>query len=187
MSTQDTALMVIDVQVGVVEEAHRRDEVLTTINQLLEQARKSGTPVIYVQHEDPSGSGYDLEVGMPTWQIHPAIAPHEGETIIHKQASDSFHATTLQEILNAHGIKHLIVTGAQTNWCVNATVCRAIYLGYDVTLVSDAHTTTDCETLTAPQIIEFYNELLDGYAVDKHAISVKHSHEICLNELSRSA
>jgi nicotinamidase-related amidase len=176
MSSTDTALVVIDVQIGLMEEVYQSDEVLATINQLVEQARRSGTPVIYVQHDGPKGDS--LEAGTPTWHIHPAIAPREGEAIVRKRTSDSFHATRLQEVLAERGIKHLIVTGGQTNWCVNATVCRAIYVGYDVTLVSDAHTTSDCETLTAPQVIAFYNELLDGYHVEGHAIRVKPSNEI---------
>lgn len=177
MSTTDTALVVIDVQIGLMEEVHGSVEVLATINQLLEQARRSRTPVIYVQHDGPKGD--NLEAGTPTWHIHPAIAPHEGEVIVNKRASDAFHATRLQEVLAERGIKHLVVTGAQTNWCVNATVCRAIYVGYDVTLVSDAHTTSACETLTAPQIIVYYNELLDGYGVEGHKIRVKPSSEVC--------
>ncbi|MGH2507925.1 MAG: cysteine hydrolase family protein [Ktedonobacteraceae bacterium] len=176
MSTADTALVIIDVQVGLMKEAYRRDEVLDTIQQLSEQARGSGIPVVYVQHDGPKGD--ELEAGKPTWYIHPAIAPHEGEVVVHKRASDAFHVTRLQEELAARGIKHLIVMGGQTDWCVNATVCRAIYVGYDVTLVSDAHTTYDCETLTAPQVIAFYNELLDGYTVDGHTICVKPSSEI---------
>ena len=175
MST-DTALVVIDVQIGLIEEAYHRDEILDTINQLLARARGNGTPVMYVQHDGPTGHG--LEKGTDRWQIHPAIAPREGEAIVHKETSDSFHKTRFQAELDARGIKHLVVTGGQTDWCVNASVCRAIYLGYNVTLVSDAHTTYDCETLSAPQIIAFYNELLDGYEVDEHEIRVKPASEI---------
>lgn len=176
MSKADTALVVIDVQVNLMEEVYRPAEMLATINQLLEQARGSDTPVIYVQHDGPPGDG--LEAGTPGWHIHPAIAPREGEPIVRKHASDAFHATNLQKELEARGIKHLIVMGSQTNWCVNATACRAIYAGYNVTLVSDAHSTCDCETLTAPQIIDFYNELLDGYDVEGRNIRVKSSREI---------
>ncbi|MEO7020024.1 MAG: cysteine hydrolase family protein [Ktedonobacteraceae bacterium] len=180
MSTTDTALVVIDVQIGLIDEAYHRDEVLATISQLLERARSSGTPVMYVQHDGPKGHG--LEVGTPRWHIHPAIAPREGEAIVHKRESDAFHATCFQEELETRGIKHLIVTGGQTDWCVNATACRAIYVGYDVTLVSDAHTTYDYETLTAPQVIAFYNELLDGYDVEGRKIRVKPSSEIRFGE-----
>lgn len=174
--SEQTALVVIDVQIGLIEGAYRRDEVLSTIANLLESARSSDTPVIYVQHDGPKGHG--LEKGTPSWEIHPTIAPREGEIVVHKEASDSFHATRLQDVLEQRGIKHLVVTGGQTDWCVNATICRSIYLGYDATLVSDAHTTYDCDTLTAPQVVAFYNELLDGYEVDGHEIRVKASGDI---------
>ena len=75
MST-DTALVVIDVQVGLIEEAYRCNEVLASINILLSKARATGTPVIYIQHDEPKG--YQLEVGTPAWEIHPAIAPQKG-------------------------------------------------------------------------------------------------------------
>lgn len=176
MSKTDTALVVIDVQVGLMEEVYQPNEMLATINQLLKQARESDIPVIYVQHDGSPGDS--LAVGAPGWHIHPAIAPCEGEPIVRKRASDAFHETSLHKELEARGIKHLIVTGAQTNWCVNATASRAIYVGYDVTLVSDAHSTCDSETLSAPQIIDFYNELLNGYNVEGRNIRVKASNEI---------
>src|SRR5260370_35721728 len=111
MNTQ-TALVVIDVQIGLIDGAYHRDEILGTITTLLERARNNGTSVIYVQHDGPKGHG--LEKGTPRWQIHPAIAPREGETGVHKEASDGFHSTRLQEVLEARGSKHLVVTGGQT-------------------------------------------------------------------------
>lgn len=175
MSTS-TALVVIDVQVGLMEEAYRRDETLRTINRLLERARESGTPVIYVQHDGPKGHG--LEAGTPDWHIHPTIAPRADEPVVNKTASDSFHQTRLQAELEARGIKHLVIMGGQTDYCVNATACRALYVGYDVTLVSDAHTTYDNGTLTAPQIIAYFNEALNGYEVDGHELHVRAADEV---------
>lgn len=177
MST-DMALVVIDVQVGLIEEAYQRDEILSTISALLKRARDNGTPVIYVQHDGPRGDS--LEAGTPTWHIHPTIAPRADELVVRKSASDSFHKTRLQIELEARGIKHLVITGGQTDYCVNATACRALYVGYDVTLVSDAHTTYDNDTLTAPQIIAFFNEALAGYEVDGHKLLVKTAREVDL-------
>ena len=138
----DTALVVIDAQMGVVGEAYHHDEVLDKINLLLDRARTSGTPVIYVQHIDPW-----MEQGTSLWQIHSKVAPHEGEPAIQKKSPDSFHETRLKAELEARSIKRLVITGGQTQFCVDTTVRRAVAQGYDVLLASDAHTTEDSETL----------------------------------------
>ena len=169
--SKDTAFLVIDVQVGLIEPAYQGQEVLEHINTLLTKARTTQTPVIYVQHDGPPGHG--LAVGTLSWQIHPAIAPQIGEIIVHKQASDSFHNTTLRAELDKHGIKHMVVAGGQTEYCVDTTVRRATTCGYDVTLVGDAHTTNDADTLSAAQIIAFYNETLNGYSTGPYTILVK--------------
>ena len=174
--TNNTALVIIDVQKNLIGEAYQRDEVLAHINTLLAKARATGTPVIYVQHDGPKGHG--LEVGTDGWQISPVIAPQEGEPIVHKRASDAFYATSLQQELHERHIHHLIVAGGQTEYCVDTTVRRATTNGYDVTLVGDAHTTFDCDTLTAAQIIAFYNETLNGFRTDTCAIIVKPTQEI---------
>jgi nicotinamidase-related amidase len=175
MST-DTALVVIDVQMGVVGEAYHRDEVLSKINLLLDRARSSGTPVIYVQHNGPKGD--ELEPGALKWPIHPAIAPHEGEPVVQKESPDSFHETHLQEELEARGIKRLIITGGQTQICVDTTVRRAVAQGYDVLLASDAHTTEDSATLPAEKIVAFYNETLNGFWAGEHVVRVRPADEI---------
>jgi len=174
--TNDTALVIIDVQTGLIDEAYQRDEVLEHINTLLAKARAAGTPVIYVQHDGPRGHG--LEVGTDRWQISPAIAPQAGEPIVHKRASDAFHATSLKQELDRRRIRHLVVVGGQTEYCVDTTIRRATTCGYDITLAGDAHTTYDGDTLTAAQIIAFLNETLDGFRTDTSAIIVKPTREI---------
>lgn len=175
MST-DTALVVIDVQVGLIEDAYRRDAVLDAINTLLEKARATHTPVIYVQHDGPKGDG--LEVNTPPWHIHPAIAPHEGEPVVNKRASDSFYDTSLQKTLKERGIKNLVVVGGQTEYCVDTTIRRATTLGYNVMLVGDAHTTYDNDILTASQIIAHTNDTLNGFRTDENKITVKPTSDI---------
>lgn len=180
MAMQRKALVIIDVQAGIIEgfHAYRRSEVLDQINKLLSKARTSNTPVIYVQHDGEAG--HPLEVGTEGWQIHPDIKPHEEDLIIRKRASDSFFETTLQHELERRGIEHLIVTGCMTEYCVDTTSRRAVSLGYDVTLVSDAHTTIDNKLLTAAQIIAHHNALLDGFDAGPHSINVKPTDEVNL-------
>lgn len=177
MST-DTALMIIDVQVGLIEPSYCSAEVLKNINTLLERAHSTHAPVVYIQHDGPQGHG--LEVGTAAWKIHPAIAPKEGDAVIHKRASDSFHQTTLQRELERQGIKHLVVVGGQTEYCVDTTCRRATSLGYNVTLVGDAHTTVDYDeaVLGAAQRIDYHNEVLNGFGTDDGEILVKKTDDI---------
>jgi nicotinamidase-related amidase len=178
MST-NTALLVIDVQVGLVEgaePAYRGAEMLANINSLLTMARTAGTPVIFVQHDGSEGGR--LAVGSPGWQIHPAIAPVGGEAIVRKRASDSFHETTLQRELESQSIKRLVITGMKTEYCVDTTSRRAISMGFDVVLVGDAHATTDSEALPASQIITHHNHTLDGFGTDDHEIAVQSTGEV---------
>jgi nicotinamidase-related amidase len=162
----DTALLVIDVQAGMFAEAeqpYQGEQLLANINHLIDQARASQTPIIYVQHGGPAGDS--LEPGTSGWAIHPAIAPTENDTIVQKRFPDSFQETTLQSELTAHGITKLIVAGMQTEFCVDTTCRRAFSLGYDVTLVQDAHSTWNTKRMTAEQIVDHHNRVLgDGFA-----------------------
>lgn len=169
----DTAVLIIDVQVGLVEgfNAYRGDEVLEHINLIRSNARAVDIPIIYIQHDGEKG--HPLEAGSEGWRIHPEINPLEGDLVIRKRASDSFFETTLQRELEARGIKCLIITGCMTEYCVDTTARRAVSLGYDVTLVSDAHTTIDNKLLTAAQIIAHHNALLDGFDAGSHAITLR--------------
>jgi nicotinamidase-related amidase len=177
--TTNTALLVIDVQVGLVEgpePAYRGEALLANVNDLLSKARRAGVPVIYIQHDGDAGGR--LAAGTAGWAIHPAIAPAEGELVIRKRASDSFYQTPLQHELAARAIGHLVVSGMRTEMCVDTTSRRAISLGYDVTLAADAHATVDSEVLPAAQIIAHHNYTLDGFGTDEHEIALKNSAEI---------
>ena len=171
--SKKSALVVIDVQVDVVKNAVNLPQVLDNMNTLLRRAREAGVPVIYVRHQDPY-----LEVGTPGWEIHPAIAPQNSEPVISKQASDSFYNTSFQQLLERLGIDHLVVVGAQTDYCVDTTVRRATTCGYDVTLVSDAHTTEDNEVLKGEQIIAYHNYTLNGFQTDSYKITAKPASEV---------
>ena len=173
-----SALTIIDVQVGIIDglRAYHGREVLEQINMLLAKARASKMPIVYIQHDGEVG--HPLEVGSSGWQIHSAIKPRDEDLVIRKRASDSFFETTLQRELEARGIKNLIVAGCMTEYCVDTTSRRAISMGYDVTLVSDAHITVDNKLLTAAQIIAHHNALLDGFDAGSHMITVTPADEV---------
>jgi nicotinamidase-related amidase len=167
-SGEGTALLVIDLQLGMfngerLAPLYASEMLLVRVQALLSRARRSGTRVIYIRHAGPSG--HLLEEGTPNWRIHPSIAPLPGETIVDKRTPDAFHETTLMTELTNSGVKRLIVAGAQTEICVDTTCRRAFALGFDVTLVSDAHSTWDNDTLTADQIIRHTNQTLARWFV----------------------
>lgn len=141
----NTALLVVDVQNGVVADAHDRDGVVTNIGTLVGRARAGGVPVVWVQHSDQG-----LQRGSEAWEIVPELAPGEDEPLVHKLYGDSFEGTELEEILAARGVGRLVVTGAQTDMCIRCTLHGAFVRGYDVTLVGDAHTTEDLTEHGAP-------------------------------------
>jgi nicotinamidase-related amidase len=140
-----TALVVIDVQNGVVGEAHERDAVVANISTLVEKARGEGVPVVWVQH-----SSQYLEKGSDDWRYVPELTQQESEPVVHKTFGDSFEDTDLEDVLATAGVGHLVVAGAQTDQCIRSTIHGAFTRGYDVTLVGDAHTTENLTEWGAP-------------------------------------
>jgi len=141
----NAALLVIDVQNGVVEGAHERDAVVANIGSLVEKARQQEVPVVWVQHFDEQ-----LAKGSDRWRIVPELAPGEGEPLVEKSYGDSFEDTTLEAVLSGLGVGRLVVVGAQTDECIRSTLHGAVVRGYDATLVGDAHTTEDLSKWGAP-------------------------------------
>jgi nicotinamidase-related amidase len=141
----NTALLVIDVQSGVVADTHNRDGVIANINTVVDKARAEDAPVIWVQHSDDH-----LLRGSESWQYVPELVRRDSEPLVHKTYGDSFEGTDLEALLAERGVGRLIVTGAQTDACVRATLHGAFVRGYDATLVGDAHTTEDLSEYGAP-------------------------------------
>jgi nicotinamidase-related amidase len=141
----NTALLVIDVQNGVVEGAHERDTVVANVGSLVGKARRAQVPVIWVQHSDDG-----LERGSESWRIVPELDPDEAEPLVEKHYGDAFEDTNLETVLSGLGVGRLVVAGAQTDECVRSTLHGAFVRGYDATLVSDAHTTEDLSAWGAP-------------------------------------
>ena len=141
----NTALVVVDVQNDVVANAVKRDEVIANIHTLVDKARAEQVPVIWVQHSDDN-----VVQGTDGWQYVSELRRLESEPLVHKQHGDSFEATTLESELAQRGVGRLVVTGAQTDACIRATLHGAFTRGYDTTLVSDAHTTEDLSEYGLP-------------------------------------
>ena len=141
----NTALLVVDVQNGVVAEAHERDAVVGRVGRLVEQARRERVPIVWVQHSDDQ-----LARGSDDWRIVPELTPDDAEPLVEKNYGDSFENTTLETVLSGLGVGRLVVVGAQTDACIRSTLHGAFVRGYDATLVNDAHTTGDQTAWGAP-------------------------------------
>ena len=141
----NTALLIIDMQNGVVGGVLRRDAVVANIGTLVGKARAGGVPVVWVQH-----SSDNLAKDSDEWQLVPELSRDSSEPLVHKTYADSFEATDLEDVLARAGIGHLVVSGAQTDECIRSTIHGAMVRGYDVTLVGDAHTTEDLSEYGAP-------------------------------------
>jgi nicotinamidase-related amidase len=142
----NTALLVIDVQRGVMEGAVHRDDVIANIETLVDRARAEDVPVIWVQHEDDG----PLKRGSDGWQYVDELRPDDAEPLVHKAYGDSFEDTDLEDRLAERGVGRLVVTGAETDQCVRSTLHGGFVRGYDTTLVGDAHTTGDMSQWGAP-------------------------------------
>jgi nicotinamidase-related amidase len=141
----NTALLVVDVQQGVVEGTSERDTVVANVGSLVEKARQEQVPVVWVQHSDDG-----LAKGSDEWRIVPELSPDDAEPLVEKNYADSFEDTTLETVLSDLGVGRLVVVGAQTDECIRSTLHGALVRGYDATLVSDAHTTEDQTPWGAP-------------------------------------
>jgi nicotinamidase-related amidase len=169
------ALLVIDMQMGNFSQTapvFGVKDPLARIRALIARARAAGVPVVYVQH---CGSEGEIDqAGTPGWESHCTIAPAEGDVVVQKRHPDAFQDTTLQRKLEWRGVEHLIVTGMQTEYCVDTTCRRTYSLGYKVTLVRDAHGTWHTDTLTAAQVIAHHNGVLGGWFAElKEASQVR--------------
>ncbi|ETK37539.1 cysteine hydrolase family protein [Microbispora sp. ATCC PTA-5024] len=141
----NTALLVIDVQNGVVNGSHNRDSVIANIDRLIAKARAEDVPVIWVQHSDDN-----LKRGSESWAYVPELVRRESEPLVHKSYGDSFEDTELEVLLADRAVGRIVVTGAQTDECIRATLHGGFVRGYDVTLVGDAHMTEDLSPYGAP-------------------------------------
>ena len=142
----NTALLVIDVQNGVVGRSINRDAVVATISGLVDRARTEDVPVVWVQHSDDDA----LTQGSDAWQYVAELQRRDDEALVPKRYGDAFEATELESVLADRGVGRVVVTGTQTDECVRATLHGAFVRGYDTTLVSDAHTTEDLTEWGAP-------------------------------------
>ncbi|MGB7739323.1 MAG: isochorismatase family protein [Steroidobacteraceae bacterium] len=143
-----SALVVVDVQVGVVAPAWERQRFVGNVALAVRRARDAGIPVVWVQHHDE-----ELLRDTPAWQWVPELEPRASELRIYKSHNSAFENTELSSELDRLAVSRILLAGAATNWCIRATAYGALERGYDLTLLSDAHMTRDTE-LESGRILE---------------------------------
>ena len=181
-----SALLLIDLQNSILSglgAAGRQpaidaalEVVVVKLAALKHRARAAGIPAFIVQHD--GSPGHRLVKRSEGWQLRREIAPEAGDVVVHKTSSDSFFETDLEARLRARGVTRLFIGGCMTQFCVDTTARRAVSLGFDVSLISDGHTTADMGKLTFEEIVSHHNMLLDGFDAGPHEIRLIASTEI---------
>jgi nicotinamidase-related amidase len=157
-----TALLIIDVQhalCGGAYEAFEAGRVIDRINLVSRRARAAGAPVVVIQHETASGP---FQYDSPGWQLAQGLETEPTDIFVRKKATDSFHNTELQAVLQSRGVTKLAICGLQSEFCVDTTTRRALALGYPVILIADGHSTMSNGVLSAAQISAHHNETLSN-------------------------
>jgi len=110
---------------------------------LLNQCRKAKSPVIHIQHIAARPDATFFLPGTDGAKINRSVAPLEDEIIVVKNYPNSFRATSLLEILKQQKIENLVICGAMSHMCIDATTRAAFDLGFNCTVAEDACTTKD--------------------------------------------
>lgn len=154
--TQDTAILVIDLQQEDSFPLPRLDSVIDNAAALIDGARSRNLPLFYTRHindalgrdlafgepVDAQGRPTTYRAGTPAIEIIDALAPQTGDTVIDKQRYSAFHGTRLAQSLKSRGIKRLVVIGVLTDVCVMSSLFDAYQHDFQLVLVADACTAT---------------------------------------------
>ncbi len=144
---KSTALLIIDIQndyfPGGTMELEGADAAAEKAAAAIKTFREKNLPVIHVRHLSVRPGATFFVPGTKGAEIHEAVKPAAGETIVEKNFPNSFRETTLKNQLDGFGVKNLVVAGMMTHMCVDATVRHAADAGYRITLLGDACATRE--------------------------------------------
>ncbi|MDX8526390.1 isochorismatase family protein [Mesorhizobium sp. MSK_1335] len=157
-------LIVIDLQTGMFDgrfepPIHDADAVAGRTRALIDWARRTGRKVAFVRHDGPDGD--PLAPGASGWPVWPLLGQAADEPTFGKRVGNAFSNPALAEWVTRQGARDVVLIGAQTDFCVAATVKGAFAEGLGVTVVSDAHSTLDSDKEKAPAIIARHNEAFE--------------------------
>lgn len=140
------ALLVIDVQNDYFKNGKMElvgpDQALDKIKQLEQYFNEKNLPIIYVQHINPPQASFFQE-NTDGVLLHPELHVHNDSLVVTKHYPNSFLETNLEELLKAHQIDQLVITGMMTHMCIDSGTRAAKELGYQPILIADATATRD--------------------------------------------
>lgn len=152
-------LLVIDVQKGITDNRlYAYDTFIENMTQIIDTARKNNVEIIYVQHDDGPGSGFTE--GDRDYEIADQVAPAQNEKIYTKTINSCFGNHELTKYLEQIGEKELMITGLQTNFCIDASVKSAFGRGYKVIIPDGTNSTFDNDYMDAETTYRYYNEMM---------------------------
>lgn len=153
---KNLALLIIDVQNELIHSnPYNKENVIENIKSLIYTSRKNNVEIIYVQHTSLVDSPYSK--GRYSWEIYNDVKPSEVDTIFYKNYNSAFYKTSLHDYLQRKNISNLILTGLQTEYCMDATVKSAFDLGYTIYIPEESNTTFNNEFLSGENLYKFYN------------------------------
>ncbi|MDA4847351.1 cysteine hydrolase family protein [Hoeflea poritis] len=136
------ALILVDIQNDYFEDGawpvHKMERAAENAARLLEDARANGDTIVHIRHEIPSDEAPFFRPGSEGAQHHSSVAPQPGEPVILKHKANSFQDTSLKQDLDAAGVTDVVICGAMSQMCIDATTRAASDFGYAVTVVEDA-------------------------------------------------
>jgi nicotinamidase-related amidase len=155
-----TALLVMDLQNGIVSRFAENPEILTPFQNAIEAARQNDIPVIFVRvgfsegypEVSPQNKAFSaitkyggMTVSDSATQIHESVAPKPNEPVITKYRVSAFAGSNLEVILRAQQIDSLVLTGIATSGVVLSTLREAADKDFAITVLSDACLDADPE------------------------------------------
>jgi nicotinamidase-related amidase len=155
-----TALLVMDVQQGIVNRFGSEPGYLPGLGSAITTARQAGIPVIYVvvgfragyPEVSPRNKSFAAIAGTgrfadgdPAREVHPAVAPAPGDVVVTKRRVSAFAGSDLDVVLRAQGIAHLVLAGIATSGVVLSTLRQAADLDYQLTVLADGCLDADPE------------------------------------------
>ncbi|MDE0581673.1 isochorismatase family protein [Planococcus sp. A6] len=167
------ALLVIDVQTGLVEKGDFQKE-LSLIERTIKEFQINGDPVIFMKHLDEeeqsplfrNSKGSDLHVSLQKYAKH----------IIEKQTPSSFFNTNLSSKLEDFGVSHIFISGFNTEYCCMFTAIAAFDRGYKVTFLEDATATVNSDETYEMRGLDI-NDFVGSVLYSSNAIEVLNNEE----------
>ena len=137
-----TALVLVDIQndyfPGGTMSLENMDAAAANAARLLAAFRERRLPIVHVRHLSVRPGATFFVPGTAGAEIHPAVAPRAGEAVVEKNFPNAFRATDLEPRLRAAGVDHVVIAGAMSHMCIDATTRAAFDHGFKCTVAEDA-------------------------------------------------